>query len=174
MAAAIVLWSAPGVSADPATGFPADEHGYVNSAARCDDGQTLMMYGRTARALVAVCVGPDGQLQYRGVRLSDRAGLVVGASRGPDGSVVARNDDVTYVISPAAFLVSQADTVLYRDAWEEFRQPHFPAPPSAPAPSNAPASSTEAPSSTAAPPPTTSPTISTTTVTSAPQKASGG
>ena len=180
IAAVIVLSSAPGVSADPVTGFPTDDHGYVNSAARCDDGQTLLMFGRTARALVAVCVGPDGQLQYRGVRLSDRAGLVMGAGRGPDGSIVARNDDVTYVISPAAFLVSDGDTVLYRDAWEEFRQPQLPAGASPTSASTSAATSastsagdsapsrTAAPSSTASRPPVTSPTISTTTVTPTP------
>ena len=177
-AAVLVLWSAPGVSADPIPGFPADEHGYVNTGARCDDGQTLLMSGRTARALVAVCVGPDGQLQYRGVRLSDRAELVLGASRGPDGSIIARNDDVTYDISPAAFLVSDGDAVLYRDAWADFRQPRLPAGPpptssSAPSTSTAPSSSV-APSSSTPPPPTTTPTVSTTTVTPSAPKPSGG
>ncbi len=180
-AALITMWSVtpvPGASADPAPGFPSDDHGYLNTAAHCDDGQTVMVFGRTARALVAVCVGPDGQLQYRGVRLSDRVGLVMGASRGADGAVIATNDDVTYAISPAAFLVSQGDTVLYRDTWEEFHQPSSPSgPTTSPAPSSAP-SATEAPSSTPSPtattPTPTTPTVSTTTVTPTPQKASGG
>ncbi len=181
-AAVITMWSVTpvrGASADPAAGFPSDEHGYLNTAAHCDDGQTALLYGRTARALVAVCVGPDGQLQYRGVRLSDRAGLVTGASRGADGAVIASNDDVTYAISPAAFLVSQGDTVLYRDTWEEFHQPGSPAgsTASSPPPSSAP-STTGAPSSTPSPttttPPTKNPTVSTTTVTPTPSKASGG
>jgi hypothetical protein len=61
-ATVLTLWSAPGAAADPATDFPTDGHGYVNTAAHCVDGQTVMMFGRTERALVAVCVGPDGQL----------------------------------------------------------------------------------------------------------------
>ena len=81
--------------------FPSDDQGYLNSAARCDGGQTPLMFGRTSRSLVAVCVGPDGQLEYRGVRLSDEAGLTMAASRSADGAIVATNDDVTYSDHPA-------------------------------------------------------------------------
>jgi|688.fasta_scaffold685409_2 hypothetical protein len=173
VAAVVTLCFSPGAAAEPATDFPTDGHGYVNTAAHCDDGQTVMMFGRTARALVAVCVGPDGQLQYRGVRLSDRAGLVMGAGRGDDGAVIAGNDGVTYSVSPAAFLVSEGDTVLYEDAWEDFHQPSgatATGTPSSPAPST-----TAAPSSTPATssPTATSPTVSTTTVTPTVRKPSG-
>jgi hypothetical protein len=167
----------PGAAADPATDFPTDGHGYVNTAAHCADGQTVLMFGRTERALVAVCVGPDGQLQYRGVRLSDRAGLVIGAGRGSDGAIIASNDDITYAVSPTALLVSQGDTVLYRDSWEEFHQPSNTTPTSTTpaATTNSAPSTTMAPSSTPSPtatstPTTTSPTVSTTTVTPTPQK----
>lgn len=184
-AAIFVGWtviSTPGASADPAVDFPSDDRGYVNTAAHCDAGQTVLMFGRTARALVAVCVGPDGQLRYRGVRLSDRAGLVMGASRGDDGAIIANNDNVTYAISPSAFLVSEGDTVLYRDTWEEFHQPSGATPtatPSSATPSSAAPSTTAAPSSTASPAPApsstmTTPTVSTTTVTLTPPKSSGG
>ena len=172
-AAVITMWSASLVpaSADPAAGFPSDEHGYLNTAAHCADGQTVMLYGRTARALVAVCVGPDGQLQYRGVRLSDRAGFAVGARRGADGAVIASNDDVTYAISPDAFLVSQGDTVLYRDTWEEFHQPSSTSRSTTGSPTTTPTTPTTP--TTTSPTPTT-PTVSTTTVAPAPQRASGG
>jgi hypothetical protein len=172
-AAVITLCSSmPGAAADPAPDFPTDGHGFVNTAAHCDDGQTVMMFGRTARALVAICVGPDGQLQYRGVRLSDRVGLVMGAGRGADGAIVATNDDVTYAVSPTAFLVSDGDNVLYRDTWEEFHQPSSTTPSATPS-SSAP-STTAAPSSSPSPtatssPTTTSPTVSTTTVTPSPR-----
>ena len=43
----------PEAAAAPA-GPTSDEHGYVGSSARCDNTATLMAYGRTARALVAV------------------------------------------------------------------------------------------------------------------------
>lgn len=110
-------------SATPTTAqFPTDDQGYVDSAARCDDGQTLMMYGRTTRSLVAVCVGPDGQLEYRGVRVSDGATLTMAASRSADGSIVAANDGVTYSITPQTLLVSEGDTVLYRDEWRQYHK----------------------------------------------------
>lgn len=141
-----------------------DEHGFVDSAARCSTSQTLMAYGRTARALVVICVNPDGALQYRGVRISDGASLEMTAARGSDGSIVATNDGVTYSITPGAFLVSEGDSVLYRDTWTDFRQPRF--------------SGGATPTSTAAPTTTTTttatttmPTISTTTVTPAPKPA---
>jgi hypothetical protein len=172
VAALLMLSSAmPGATADPNASFPTDERGYVNTAAHCDAGQSVVMYGRTVRALVAICVSADGRLQYRGVRLSDRAGLVLGASRTADGAVIATNDDISYAVSPAAFLVSQGDRVLYRDTWEEFRQPSGAAPSSTASSttptSAAPASTTPTSASVPAP---TSPTISTTTVTLPPSR----
>lgn len=115
-----------------------------------------MAYGRTARALVVICVDPDGGLQYRGVRVSDGAALQMAAGRASDGSIVAYNDGVTYSVSPSALLVSEGDTVLYRDTWTDFRQPRF--------------SGGATPSSSAAPTSTmpASPTVSTTTVTMTP------
>jgi len=105
--------------------YPSDGQGFMDSSARCDEGQTLMAYGRTSRALVTICVGPDGQLEYRGVRLSDNSSLTVTAGRASDGSIVATNDGVTYAVSPEMLLVSEGDTVLYRDSWVEFREPGF-------------------------------------------------
>lgn len=112
-------------TSSPPPAFPLDEHGYVNSAARCDDDQAAVAFGRTARALVAICVGRDGQLEYRGVRLSDRASVHMPAGKTGDGAIVATNAGVTYAVSPSMLLVSEGDTVLYRDAWVEFRQPRF-------------------------------------------------
>lgn len=106
--------------------YTADKQGYVDTKARCDDKQTLMAYGRTAKSLVAICVNPDGGLEYRGVRLSDDSSLAIPATRGSDGSLVADNDGVTYSVSPTVFLVSEGDTVIYRDSWIEFQQPRFP------------------------------------------------
>ena len=143
-AALPIAHSAP---AAPAT----DEHGFLDSAARCSTSQTLMAYGRTNRALVVICVDPDGDLQYRGVRVSDGAALQMTAGRGSDGSIVATNDGVTYSVSPSTLLVSEGDSVLYRDTWTDFQQPRFSGP--------------TTPSSSAAP------TVSTTTVTPTPKPA---
>lgn len=169
--------SATKTSSASASEYSADEHGYVDWTARCDDSQTLMAYGRTERSLVAVCVDRDGDLEYRGVRLSDKAALDLPVTRGADGVLIATNDGVTYSISPSMFLVSDGDNVIYRDAWIEFKQPSFSTASttstsststsststSSTATSSNSTSSTAAPSTTA----TTSagPTVSTTTVT---------
>ncbi len=151
--------------------FRSDDRGYVGSAARCDTDQVTVAFGRTARALVAICVDRDGELEYRGVRLSDQASVSMPAGRAADGSVVATNDSVTYAVSPTMLLVSEGDNVIYRDAWVEFREPRF----ADNAPSSPTSSSTSPPTSsvasTATTPPTT--TVSTTTVTLAPGGAAG-
>jgi len=162
----------PEASAAPA-GPTSDELGYVGSAARCDDTQTLMAYGRTARALVVICVDPDGQLEYRGVRISDQAALSMAAARASSGTIIATNDGVTYVVSPTMLLVSEGDTVLYRDSWADFHQPRFSAGSTNTTPTTTPTSSTTpTPSSTATATSSTTPTVSTTTVTPTPK--SGG
>jgi len=140
-----------------------DDYGYVDSSARCDDTQTLMAYGRTARALVVICVNRDGQLEYRGVRISDQAGLSMTATRSPDGTIVATNNGVTYAVSPAMLLVSEGDTVLYRDSWTEFRQARFSQPSTSSQPTTSSSATTTTPSGTTAPA-----TVSTTTVTMKP------
>lgn len=159
LASAAVAASAllvPAAVADP-TGtstadYPSDEYGYTDSAARCDAAQTVMEFGRTSRALVAICVSPDGQLEYRGVRLSDQASLTMPASRGTDGAITAANDGVTYAVTPERLLVSEGDSVLYRDGWIEFQEPRF-----------SPGASSSSATSSATPTPTQTTTESATT-----------
>lgn len=162
-AAALVAGAAlPRAVAEP-TEYTADQYGYVGTGARCDDDQTLVEYGRTSRALVAVCVAADGQLDYRAVRLSDQAELTMPASRNFDGDVIATNDSVTYTVSKEALVVADGDVELHRDRWTEFQQPRFPS------------GATPEPTPTPSPPPTpskttppTTVTVSTTTVTPTP------
>lgn len=158
--------TAPSTTA-PAS-FGSDEFGYLDSAARCDRSQSLMAYGRTTRSLVAICVDPSGELEYRGERLSDGASLSMPAGRTANGSIVAVNEGVTYAVSPTMFLVSEGDEVLYRDSWTEFHQPRFS--PGASAPS----SSAEASAPSSSVPPVGTPTVSTTTVTLPPTTRAGG
>lgn len=153
--------TSPTTSTAPTSGaagsaYPSDQRGYLDSSARCDTDQVLMAYGRTARSLVAICVDGDGDLEYRGVRLSDSASVTLAAGRAADGSIVATNDGVTYAVSSAAFLVSEGDSVLYRDPWVEFRQPRF---------DDGAASTTTTSTTTTSPAAASTPTISTTTVT---------
>lgn len=159
-AAAAAALLVPTAAADPTetstADYPSDEYGYTDSAARCDAAQTVMEFGRTSRALVAICVNPDGQLEYRGVRLSDQAALTMPASRGADGAITASNDGVTYAVTPELLLVSEGDSVLYRDGWIEFQEPRFSAGESS-------SSATPTPTETTAASPTTTPTTTPTT-----------
>jgi len=133
--------------------YKADANGYIDTKARCSDSQSVMAYGRTERSLMAICVDPNGDLEYRGVRLSDDASVTLPASRGSDGTVIADNDGVTYSISPKVFLVSEGDNVIYRDSWIELVQPGFSG------------SSTSSASTTATTSGSATTTVSTTTVT---------
>ncbi len=160
------------VAAPSGGDYSSDEYGYLNTAARCDDDQTLMAFGRTSRAMVAVCVDPDGELEYRGVRLSDQAATTLSATRASDGSIIATNDGVTYAISPTFFLVSEGDSVLYRDSWIEFRQPRFSGTPTTTSTSTTTTTTAASTAPTTAPTVST-PTVSTTTVTMAPVTPAG-
>ena len=131
----------PRAAAAPSDQLEADESGYLNSAARCDADQTLVAYGRTTRAQVAICLDPGGDLQYRGVRSSDGAFLMMPAGRAADGSIVATNGDATYAVSPSTLLVSEGDAVLYRGSWIEFREPGFDTGPASSSASSSPTSS---------------------------------
>ncbi len=153
--------SATATTSSSAATYTADKQGYVDTAARCDDKQTLMAYGRTERSLVAICVDPDGALEYRGVRLSDKSSLTIPATRGANGTLVASNDGVTYSVSPTLFLVSEGDSVIYRDSWIEFQQPRFPA-------------GTSSTATTTVTSPTTAVSTTTVTVTATPTPKAGG
>lgn len=132
------------------TSFQADSKGYVNTGARCDENQTLMAYGRTAKSLVVICVNADGGLEYRGVRLSDNAPLHLPITRTSDGTLIASNDGVTYAVSPTQILVSSGSEVIYKDSWIEFKEASF---------------SQGSTSSSATTSASATPTVSTTTVT---------
>lgn len=163
MAGAALL--VPTAAADPtgtsSADYPSDDYGYTDSAARCDEDQTVMAFGRTSRALVAICVSPDGQLEYRGVRLSDQASVTMPADRGADGAITAANDGVTYAVTPELLLVSEGDSVLYRDGWVEFREPRFSG--GTPSSSTATTSASPTPTTTSTTPSTTATTATTTT-----------
>lgn len=150
------------------TSYPSDSHGYVDTTARCDETQTLMSYGRTERALVAICVDHDGALQYRGVRLSDNAALELPVKRGADGTLIASNDTVTYSISPSMLLVSDGDSVIYRDSWLEYKEPNFSG--TSTTTSAAPGSTSSTPTATTTVTATPSVTTTTVTVTTTPPK----
>ena len=148
----------PRAAATPSDQTEADEFGYLDSAARCDADQTLVAYGRTSRAQVAICLGPGGELQYRGVRSSDGAFLMLPAGRSADGSIVATNGDATYAVSPSMLLVSEGDSVVYRGSWIEFRETGFGSGATSSSPSSSPSSSMSSSTSSASPAASQTPT----------------
>lgn len=171
----------PQAAAAPSDQPEADEFGYLDSAARCDADQTLVAYGRTSRAQVAICVDPAGIIRKAPSLLRTPRYCNSPAGRAADGSIVATNGDATYAVSPSTLLVSEGDSVIYRGSWIEFREPGFDAGAGSSS-SSSPSSTSSAPSSspatsqTPAEPATDSPsedslsevpttTVSTTTVT---------
>lgn len=121
--AACVVVCTPVASADPSPQFPTDDRGFVDTAAYCQGAAVATAYGRTADALVAICAGQDGQLQYRGVRLRDGAAVMLTAQADGSGAFVAENDGVVYTVSPTELTVTVADSTLHRQAMLEYRTP---------------------------------------------------
>ncbi|WP_157531032.1 hypothetical protein [Mycobacterium sp. IS-1496] len=117
------LTGAPVAAADPSADFPTDDRGYVGTAAYCQGAAVATAFGRTQDALVAICSSPDGQLQYRGVRLSNDAALMLTAEAGAAGGFTAENDGVVYTVTPTDLVVSSGDTTLHRQAMVEYRRP---------------------------------------------------
>jgi hypothetical protein len=108
-----------------ATVAGADERGFVNSAARCDQGQTAVAFGRTQRSEVAVCTQTGDSYEYRGVRISDGATLTAAAEATGNGVFTATNDGAAYTVSPEDLVVTSGGKVIYRDTWTEYEAPSF-------------------------------------------------
>jgi hypothetical protein len=110
-------------SAAPDDEYPTDVLGFTGTAAHCQGSAVAVVVGRTQRALVVVCSGPDGQYQYRGVRLTDDSALMLSASPTSGGGFRAENDGVVYTVSPDELRVSSGDATLYRGPWIQYRDP---------------------------------------------------
>ena len=99
-----------------------------------DNTQIADAFGRTDRFLVVICVAPDAKYEYRAVRLRDNTGLRVAAEPTAGGGFVARNEGVTYAVSPTQLLVTSDETVLSRESMTEFHASRLPAEAGPPAP----------------------------------------
>jgi hypothetical protein len=141
---ALLAVGVPTVTAAPAT----DEQGYVDSTARCTTPNVAVAYGSTATSRVAICKTPAGKYEYRGVRISDGAKLILSATRSDDGSYVAANDGIDYAVTAKAFVVSAGTRVIRDETWVDF---HGPASSPAPAPAPTPAPAPAAPMTSSAP-----------------------
>ena len=134
----------PAATADPAT----DALGFVDSTARCAAPDTAVAFGSTATSRVAICQTPGGKYEYRGVRISDGAKLVVPASASSDGGFVADSDGITYTVTSSSLVVSEGNQVISTESMEYFHGPKTPA-------------ASPGTSAPAAPPPSTTPTPAT-------------
>jgi hypothetical protein len=105
-----------------ATAAPtADDRGYIESTARCASPSEAVVFGSTKTSRVAICVS-DGEYEYRGVRLSDGAKLIVPASQTTDG-YTAENDGITYWVTEDSLVVSAGTRVIRDETMVDFHGP---------------------------------------------------
>ena len=92
----------PTAAAAPAT----DAGGFVDSTARCVAPSRAVAFGYTASSRLAVCKDDaSGQYQYRGVRVSDGARLILAATS-TDHGYVAENEGSTYTVTATALTIT--------------------------------------------------------------------
>jgi hypothetical protein len=120
--AALVIVGTPSAVAAPAS----DGLGYLDSTARCASPNSAVLFGSTETSRVAICKAPGGQFEYRGVRVSDGAKLIVVASQSGDG-FVANNEGVTYTVSAKSLVVGMGDKMIRDEPMVDFHRPDAPA-----------------------------------------------
>lgn len=107
---------APTATAAPST----DDRGFVDSTARCAAPSKAVAFGSTASSRVAICKDDgSGQYQYRGVRVSDGARLILDA-KSTDRGYVAENDGITYTVTASALLISSGGTQIRSEPMVDF------------------------------------------------------
>lgn len=120
-----VSTTAPGTTARvPRAGLPdSDDLGFRDHpGARCDVDQTPVALGLTAQSAVVICQADSGALVYRGVRLSDNAGIELADARPIDGGfdVVNSNDGTLYQIRANTLTIVSADGEVYTEQMEQY------------------------------------------------------
>lgn len=123
-AAALLVVALPSAAAAPET----DGDGYLNSTARCTAPSTVVVFGSTDSSRIAICKSPDGQYEYRGVRLSDGAKLIVPAEASQDGAFVADNGGIGYLVTAKSLVVSEGAKVIREEPMVDFHGPQAQAP----------------------------------------------
>jgi hypothetical protein len=116
---ALFAYGVPSAPADPST----DALGFVDSTARCAAPDTAVAFGSTATSRVAICKNSSGKYEYRGVRISDGAKLVVPASESSDGGFVAESDGITYTVTSSSLVVSEGNETIRRESMVYFHGP---------------------------------------------------
>jgi len=124
---ALVVLGVPLAIATPTAVPPYDSQGYVDSTARCTKPDTAVIFGTTDTSRVAICKTAGGTYEYRGVRVSDGAKLIVTASRTSDGDFIAKNDGVTYTVTATSLTVSAGSSTIRTESWTDINTPQSPA-----------------------------------------------
>lgn len=127
-----------------ATAAPtADDQGYLDSTARCAAPSEAIVFGSTATSRVAICES-DGEYEYRGVRLSDGAKLIVPATKSTDG-YTAENDGITYWVTEDSLVVSAGRDIIRDETMVDFHAPQESGVGGSPAPAETPTPTTPLP-----------------------------
>jgi len=124
---ALVVLGVPLAVAVPTAVPPSDSQGYVDSTARCTKPDTAVIFGTTDTSRVAVCKTAGGAYEYRGVRVSDGAKLIVTASQTADGDFIAKNDGVTYTVTATSLSISAGGSTIRTESWTDINTPQSPA-----------------------------------------------
>jgi hypothetical protein len=102
-----------------------DDRGFIDSTARCAPPSNAVAYGYTSSSRVAICKDDtSGQFQYRGVRVSDGARLIL-AAKSTDRGFVAENDGITYTVTAAALVISSGSTQIRSESMVDFHGSGF-------------------------------------------------
>ena len=108
----------------PRAGLPgSDALGFRDHpGARCDTGQTPVALGLTGQSALVICQTGSGALFYRGVRLSDDAGIELGGVQPTAGGfdVVNPNDGTRYQIRATTLTIVTADGEVYTERMEQY------------------------------------------------------
>jgi len=126
-ASGLIAIGVPLAIAAPTAAPPSDSQGYVDSTARCTKPDVAVIFGTTDTSRVAICRIAGGEYEYRGVRVSDGAKLIIAASQASAESFVAKNDAVTYIATATSLSVSAAGSTLRTESWTDFHSPQSPA-----------------------------------------------
>ncbi|MCH9730209.1 MAG: hypothetical protein K0U84_11155 [Actinomycetia bacterium] len=102
-------------------GLAMDDHGFIDSTARCDARQHAVAIAHTTRSAMVICREADGTYEYTGTRLQDGAVLRLDDVRVIPAGFEARNASTTYRLSPTELVVITGEDLLSRDAIVEYR-----------------------------------------------------
>jgi hypothetical protein len=173
---ALIVLGVPLAIAAPTAVPPSDSQGYVESTARCTKPDSAVIFGTTDTSRVAICKTAGGTYEYRGVRVSDGAKLIVTATQTSDGEFSAKNDGVTYTVTATSLTVSAGGSTIRTESWTDINTPQSPATPttgttktSTPTTSTAPTTSGTTTSGTSSPTTSATATASPSATSSAPK-----